>query len=164
MAGYHGYSMSNNAVMAYEDGEKPLSKWSKKAIIESIENNTDIKLQVSINELNKLNVSELREACLRNSSWHHTSNHYNETQFFEIEVEKVNEITADSISKIISNRKPVEKPQEYEAEAYITEWVGNYRRYRKPVTTKVKGIVKGNWFYLPDGSKKSINSNNFTFA
>ena len=24
--GYHGYSMSNNAVVAYEDGEMPLSK------------------------------------------------------------------------------------------------------------------------------------------
>lgn len=26
MAGYNGFSMSNNAVAAYEDGEKPLSK------------------------------------------------------------------------------------------------------------------------------------------
>ena len=26
MAGYSGWSMSNNAVTAYEDGEKPLSK------------------------------------------------------------------------------------------------------------------------------------------
>lgn len=31
--GYRGYSMSNNAVAAYEDGEKPLSKWSKSDII-----------------------------------------------------------------------------------------------------------------------------------
>lgn len=31
--GYSGYSMSNNAVAAYEDGEKPLSKWSKSDII-----------------------------------------------------------------------------------------------------------------------------------
>lgn len=30
MAGYNGYSMSNNAVAAYENGEKPLSKWKKK--------------------------------------------------------------------------------------------------------------------------------------
>lgn len=29
MAGYNGFSMSNNAVAAYEDGEKPLSKWTK---------------------------------------------------------------------------------------------------------------------------------------
>lgn len=29
MAGYSGYSMSNNAVDAYESGEKPRSKWTK---------------------------------------------------------------------------------------------------------------------------------------
>lgn len=29
-SGYSGYSMSNRAVDAYEDGEMPLSKWTKK--------------------------------------------------------------------------------------------------------------------------------------
>lgn len=28
MAGYKGWAMSNNAVAAYENGEKPLSKWT----------------------------------------------------------------------------------------------------------------------------------------
>lgn len=37
MAGYNGFSMSNNAVSAYENGEKPLSKWTKKNIIGAIE-------------------------------------------------------------------------------------------------------------------------------
>lgn len=36
MAGYHNYSMSNNAVAAYENGEMPLSKWSKKAILAAV--------------------------------------------------------------------------------------------------------------------------------
>lgn len=36
MAGYFNYSMSNNAVSAYEDGEKPLSRWSKKDIMAEI--------------------------------------------------------------------------------------------------------------------------------
>lgn len=31
-SGYSGYSMSNRAVDAYEDGEMPLSKWTKKII------------------------------------------------------------------------------------------------------------------------------------
>lgn len=30
MAGYHNYSMSNNAVDAYQDGLMPISKWTKK--------------------------------------------------------------------------------------------------------------------------------------
>ena len=32
MAGYCGYSMSNNAVDAYNNGEKPISKWKKQDI------------------------------------------------------------------------------------------------------------------------------------
>lgn len=46
MAGYCGYSMSNNAVSAYRCGEMPLSKWLKSDLIDSIEdvleNKTDI--------------------------------------------------------------------------------------------------------------------------
>jgi hypothetical protein len=37
MAGYNGWSMSNNAVDAYENGEMPLSKWNKEAILDAIE-------------------------------------------------------------------------------------------------------------------------------
>lgn len=33
MAGYSGYSMSNNAVDAYENGEKPYSKWTKQDLL-----------------------------------------------------------------------------------------------------------------------------------
>lgn len=36
MAGYHNYSMSNNAVAAYENNEKPLSKWTKQEIINQV--------------------------------------------------------------------------------------------------------------------------------
>ena len=35
-SGYSGYSMSNRAVEAYSCGEMPLSKWTKKAIINRI--------------------------------------------------------------------------------------------------------------------------------
>jgi len=34
-SGYYGYSMLNNAVAAYEDGEKPLSKWSRADILDT---------------------------------------------------------------------------------------------------------------------------------
>lgn len=33
MAGYQGYSMSNNAVQAYKQGEKPRSKWTKAEVV-----------------------------------------------------------------------------------------------------------------------------------
>ncbi len=37
MAGYYKYSMSNNAVKAYKQGEKPLSKWTKTEILSNVE-------------------------------------------------------------------------------------------------------------------------------
>ena len=37
MAGYHGWSMSNNAILAYENDEKPLSSWTKDDILDAIE-------------------------------------------------------------------------------------------------------------------------------
>ena len=35
-AGYYGYSMSNNAVAAYADGEMPLSERSKEAVLNAV--------------------------------------------------------------------------------------------------------------------------------
>lgn len=41
MAGYYNYSMSNNAVSAYESGEMPISKWTKKEMLFAIEEISD---------------------------------------------------------------------------------------------------------------------------
>ena len=71
--------MSNNAVAAYEDGKKPLSKWSKSKILDS--------LCVSEEEKKKLKkycLDTLRQYFLRYSEWHHTSSHYNCTDFYEV--------------------------------------------------------------------------------
>jgi hypothetical protein len=35
-SGYSGWSMSNRAVEAYESGERPKSKWTKKAMLAEI--------------------------------------------------------------------------------------------------------------------------------
>ena len=45
MAGYDGYSMSNNARAAYTNEEKPLSKWTKSELLDGIEG---IKIQIQI--------------------------------------------------------------------------------------------------------------------
>lgn len=73
--------MSNNAVAAYEEGKKPLSKWSKSKILDS--------LCVSEEEKEKLKkycLDTLRQYFLRYSEWHHTSSHYNCTDFYEVVV------------------------------------------------------------------------------
>jgi hypothetical protein len=56
MAGYNGYAMSNNAVSAYENGEKPISKWTKAEMLYELK-----KVNPEIVEwAKKLTVSELK--------------------------------------------------------------------------------------------------------
>jgi len=68
MAGYSGYSMSNNAVQAYEEGLKP-----KAAMVKHYDNFTS-KL---FNELEEQELVWVEE-------WHHTSKKYNRTNFYKI--------------------------------------------------------------------------------
>ena len=83
MAGYCGYSMSNNAVDAYNNGEKPISKWKKQDILSGIQE-LDIDLQCDFAKLQKAPVKFLKELCLYQSSWHHTSSYYNELIFMQL--------------------------------------------------------------------------------
>ena len=62
MSGYCGYSMSNNAISAYNSGEKPMSKWTKVAILEEIKCaiGEGLVLQVSLEDLAQLPAAELK--------------------------------------------------------------------------------------------------------
>jgi len=80
MAGYDWTKgMSNNAVNAYENGEKPLSKWTKSEILETIS-----ELGWNADLFKGFKVSDLKEVLLEESSWHHTSKFFNETSFYQI--------------------------------------------------------------------------------
>ncbi len=165
MAGYNGFSMSNNAVVAYEDGEKPLSKWTKTDIFDAI-NEQEVELKCSIEKLKKLPVKVLKEICLTYSSWHHTSNHYNKTNFYSLDVDRIENLTDDKIEELLSNYKADKKIEsklsEEKWECAFLEWSGSRKH---PVATEVieEGIIKGNWFYRKDGSKKKTTANGFRF-
>jgi len=84
VGGYSGYSMSNSAVSAYEGGEMPMSKWTKKAIIEGIKEATD-ELDEIIPNLQKLTLNQLKNLCLKYKGYHHTGwymNRPNKTDFY----------------------------------------------------------------------------------
>lgn len=85
MAGYHNYSMSNNAVGAYSRGLLPTSKAAK------VWGFKDTK--------------SLR-ACVHSSEWHHTSKEYNCTDFFDVE-ETIKELTWQELAawKMHLNRR-----------------------------------------------------------
>ncbi len=73
--GYDGYSMSNNARDAYSHNIKPLSKWNKE--------DAD-----AFSELlgAKISLKDLKEFLKLNGQkgWHHTSMHYNKTDFYSL--------------------------------------------------------------------------------
>lgn len=167
MAGYNGFSMSNNAVAAYEDGERPLSKWTKADIFEIIEDeDREIKLKCSIDKLRKLPVKILKDVCLTYSSWHHTSSHYNKTDFYSLDVKAIENLTDERIDELIveckADKKTESKPLEEKWECAFLEWSGSRKH---PVATEVieEGVVKGDWFYRKDGSKKKTTANGFRF-
>lgn len=132
MAGYmQDYSMSVNAVIAYEEGKKPLSKWSKGDILALCGDKAEA--------LKKLTLPELRRALLSCSEWHHTSSHFNATDFYFFDEDLLEEIDEDRIAEIIAARPPKKKkdPNADEivsAEITYTVWLGQYRNYKRPKT------------------------------
>lgn len=168
MSGYYNYSMSNNAIAAYESGEKPLSKWKKSEIIEGIKtaiDENDLKRQFKFELLAKLTTVELKNLVLTRSSWHHTSNYFNKTDFYKIDVEKIEKITNSQIDKILAEHKKtkkektdVETPIKWRCSFLV--WSGT-RKHPKAESITAIGYIKGSWFYLPDGTKKNIYANGF---
>ena len=167
MAGYKGYSMSNNAVAAYESGEKPLSKWTKTDIIEAIENavrEEELTLNCSMSILRKAPVKVLKSACLHKTSWHHTSSRYNKTDFYSIDLYSVAELTDERIKDLIENANDGAKEESAEErwKCAFLEWSGT-RKHPKSTEVIEEGIIKGDWFYRADGSKKKTTANGFKF-
>jgi hypothetical protein len=144
--GYDGNRMSNRAVRAYENGEKPISKWTKKEIIESIvdyawDNNIDIE---SI-DLSELTAEELKNTFLRQSSWHHTGALYNATNFYSINEEAVKNLTTDTINNIISKRtRTVRSEEERQAiksdKAALQEAQNVYRKLEVIFASGITGL------------------------
>ena len=165
MAGYKGWAMSNNAVAAYENGEKPLSKWTKTTILDAIRKQ-EIKLKCSKEKLRKLPVEALKETCLIYSSWHHTSSHYNKTDFYSLDINEIENLTDKKIEKLITEYKTEKgaenKPLEEKWKCAFLEWSGS-KRHPKATELIEVGIVKGDWFYREDGSKKKTTANGFKF-
>ena len=135
-SGYNGYSMSNRAVEAYENGEMPLSKWSKQDILDLC-GDRDI-------ALSKLTVSELRRELLVSAGWHHTSSRCNVTDFYAFDDEALESMTDERIASIIAARKPraprqpKEGPKMLRARVSFNVWSGTRKH---PTCKKVTEVV-----------------------
>lgn len=171
MAGYKGWSMSNNAVSAYEGGEMPRSKWSKDKImcrIRRMVRNNEINLSCSLGELQRTPLEVLRENCLQYSSWHHTGKYYQTTDFYSINIDSIEELTDEKLKKAASEYREEQKRLKEEKAAEIPEtweckyleWYGT-RNHPKAREIVEIGSIKGKWFYCSDGHKKNIYATGF---
>lgn len=161
--GYDGYAMSNNARMAYEDCEMPLSKWTKTELLSAIKNynvSADIILA-----LQKHNTDTLRRELLMYSGWHHTSEYYNKTNFYAIDADKVNELTVNRIDNWNKAENTVSSLK-YRGDFNYVEWQGS-RNYPKAVPHCLENVnieERGSFYYVTDADdklliKKKIGSN-----
>src|SRR5574344_2031052 len=143
MPGYaQDYSMRNNPVIAYNNGENQLSKWSKGEKIQKIKN--------------------IRKNLLIKSSWHHTSSFYNCTDFYSLkEKEDIEDILQECNFRLYSD-KVVEEKEVIGTITYL-EWSGtrNHPKADKHTYTG-KFKIKGNWLIFGN-KRKSITSNGTTF-
>lgn len=158
-SGYTGYSMSNRAVEAYEDGEMPLSKWSKQLIIDEV-----VEYDLFTKEdLKKYTKKVLTEYFLERSSWHHTGKFCNETDFYSINSERAENGSIDDLEELkecYKKTKKVEKLEVKKAKVKYLEWSGS-RSHPKATEVEAYAVIIGNWAYFTGSNKKSLSSNGF---
>lgn len=171
-SGYCGFSMSHGAADAYRDGERPLTKWTKKDIISGIyqmAEEEEIAISFTKEALQKLPLPLLRDIFLYNSSWHHTSSYCNVTDFFCLCDTEIGSQTDESLEeKFVHYKKQKEQEKIENAkmsegenwECEFLEWSGT-RNHPKAKKVQETGTIKGNWFFREDGSKKNIYANGF---
>lgn len=156
--GYHGYSMSKRAASAYINGEKSLSRWTKKAIIASIsewEENNNRLMTVDYQSMTR---EQLIDRYLIYSSWHHVSAMINPTSFYSLSDSLLTvdsrEMTADEIKSrddMISDQLHAEE----EEEKRIKEDLENAREAEKTFE-EVNGYSKTCWWRLVAERPESV--------
>lgn len=98
----------------------------------------------------------------------HSSNYFNETKFYDLDVDRIEELTDEKINAILSEEKAAkkaEKKTEEQEERWLCsflEWSGT-KKHPKAKEFTEEGTIKGNWFIRKNGTKKKTTSNGFKF-
>jgi len=132
MAGYAGFSKSNNAVAAENSGRFPASVLAKKL---------------------KVNTEAIK-TLLHPCEWHHTAKFYNRTDYYDME-------DALEIIEELKAFKPLAKSERVVENGKIDYiiWSGSRNHPRaKANTYSGDYTIKGQWLIF-DGQRKKIDSN-----
>lgn len=116
-SGYVGWSMSRRAAEAYESGEMPKSKWTKKAIIGAVRAACDELDLMYDPHIERLRKDELFGQFLYASSWHHTSKFFNATDFYAVDEDAVAEVFRPMTEAELSDRQTEREAAAAEAKA-----------------------------------------------
>jgi len=135
MAGYSGYSKSNNAIAAEQEGLFPASVLARK-------------LRVSTEAIKSILVPE---------EWHHTSSWYNRTDYYSLEEA---EVKLQQLKAFAAPRKQ----EKYKADVAFLVWSGTRKHPKaKEINyTDIEVTEKGSYyvFATPLGNvRKKIGSN-----
>lgn len=156
--GYHGYSMSKRASASYINGEKPLSRWTKKAIIDAInewEEKNNRLMTVNVNAMTK---DDLIERYIRYSSWHHTSKMINVTEFYQLSDTLLTVDSREMTAEEIKSRDDMISSQinaEEEAEKRIREDLEASKKAAEAFE-KANGYSKTCWWRLVVEKPESV--------
>lgn len=170
MAGYCGKKMSNNAVKAYENGEMPISKWTKEKVIASIENEIQdgLVLRCSMARLKKLPLGLLKQLCLCKTSWHHTGSYFRRTDFYSLNISHIEKLTDEELwEAYIRDKENKRSYREEKAEIVDEVWECRFLEWKGQPDNRIAipitevGTIRGNWFIRPNGGKKSTNAYGF---
>lgn len=111
-SGYHGFSMSVRAYNAYQSGEMPKSKWTKKAMLEAIDETCE-GYKLDSTKIHSMKKDQIFNQYFISTSWHHTSMFCNATDFYEVNadalMETLPELTDDQIQERTAKKEAARK-------------------------------------------------------
>jgi hypothetical protein len=157
MTGYNYYQgMSNNALDAYENGKKPLSKITAQDLRQAGWKGTKA-------EAIRLAKSDF----WRPSEWHHSGGTwYNRVEFYAAAdlIEAWQELTAteqDAHRKTCKTRAEPAKGERVTGS--YTIWGGSRQHPRKIGEETFAGALTGDWIHLDGGGRKKATGNHITW-
>lgn len=137
-SGYVGKSMSLRASWAYNEGLKPLSRFTKKDLI-----NFDIEISLSFAKF------LAKKAIWESNEWHHTGDFLNETKFYNLENLKLalNDLTKNELTLLFEEFKSSQNKTKasIKVKGIVTLFEGKHRHYQSKRVYEFKGVKEGNW-------------------
>ena len=166
-SGYAGWSMSKRACLAYEMGEKPLSRWTKRAIVDAV-----AELAPALVEAAKAaSRADLVKVCLAESSRHHTGKVPKLTVFYEVREDLDGMGVSDFMARVEASkasRRALAKTDASECRLVLAFWedfenVGSKRHPRWNVSAHYEILeerpcpsgTKGVYLFAPRAYKYS---------